>query len=128
MSWVWFLKFKSETFENFKKFKVFVEKQSGCQIKTLRTDRGGEFTSKEFSTFSEEYGIRRELTASYTPEQNGIAGRKKWTVVEMGKTMMKARAVPKKFWVDADSNSSISSESFAHKSSLQSYSIRNLEG
>jgi len=57
MSWIYFLKFKSETFDNFKKFKSFVERQSGCRLKTLRTDRGGEFMSKEFSSFCEEHGI-----------------------------------------------------------------------
>lgn len=39
MSWVYFLKFKSEAFENFKKFKTFVEKQSGQYIIVLRTDK-----------------------------------------------------------------------------------------
>lgn len=29
MSWVYFLKYKSQAFENFMKFKAFVEKQSG---------------------------------------------------------------------------------------------------
>lgn len=29
ISWVYFLNFKSKTFENFKKFKALVEKQSG---------------------------------------------------------------------------------------------------
>jgi len=48
MSWVYFLKYKSEAFENFKKIKVFVKKQSDYQIKTLRTDRHGGFTLKEF--------------------------------------------------------------------------------
>ena len=36
------------------------------------TDKGGEFISKEFNLFCEENGIQRELTAPYTPEQNGI--------------------------------------------------------
>jgi len=67
MSWIYFLKFKSETFDNFKKFKSFVERQSGCRLKTLRTDKGGEFMSKEFSSFCEENGIHRELIAPYTP-------------------------------------------------------------
>lgn len=98
MSWVYFLKYKSETFENFKKFKVYVEKPSGFQIKGLRTDRGGEFTSKEFNNFSEVSGIRRELTTPYTPEQNGVAERKNRIIVEMGRSMMKARVVHKRFW------------------------------
>lgn len=67
MSWIYLLKFKSETFENFRKFKALVEKQSGKSVKALRTDRGGEFLSQNFDEFCEENGIRRELTAPYTP-------------------------------------------------------------
>ena len=47
-TWVYFLKQKSEVFSIFKKFKATVEKESGREIKAIRTDRGGEFTSKEF--------------------------------------------------------------------------------
>ncbi|KAK4269964.1 hypothetical protein QN277_023055 [Acacia crassicarpa] len=50
-TWVYFLKQKSEVFEVFKKFKASVEKESGCKIKAMRSDRGGEFTSKEFLEF-----------------------------------------------------------------------------
>ena len=39
VSWVYFLKSKSETFENFRKFKALVEKQNGTSIKVLRTER-----------------------------------------------------------------------------------------
>jgi len=70
MSWVYFLKFKSEVFENFRKFKALVEKQSGCSLKALHSDRGGEFTSKEFDDFCEKNGIHRELSAPRTPEKN----------------------------------------------------------
>ena len=45
MTWVYFLKEKSEAFTIFKKFKVLVEKQKGCSIKITRSDRGGEYTS-----------------------------------------------------------------------------------
>lgn len=54
MSWVYFLESKSETFQKFKHFKAKVEKQSGLCIKTFRTDRGGEFLSREFNLFCEE--------------------------------------------------------------------------
>lgn len=101
MNWVYFLKKKSEAFEHFKKFKAFVEKQSDCHIKTLRTDRGGEFVSEEFNQFCEENGIHRELTAPYTPQQNGVAERKNRTIVEMGRSMLNARNVPKEFWAEA---------------------------
>lgn len=82
-SWVCFLKFKSETFENFKKFKAFAENHSGKKLKALRTDRGGEFLSNEFIVFCDENEIHRQLTTPYTPHQNGVAEQKNRTVVEM---------------------------------------------
>ena len=101
MSWVYFLKAKSEAFENFKIFKAIVDKQFGLCKKALRTGHGGEFLSNEFITFCEEQGIRRELIAPYTPEQNGVTERKNRTVVEMARSMLKARGVPNNFWCEA---------------------------
>ena len=100
MSWVYFLRFKSETFENFKKFKALVEKKGGS-IQVLRTDRGGEFMSEEFINFCDDHGIHRELTAPYSPEQNGVAERKNRTVVEMARSMLKAKRLSDKFWGEA---------------------------
>ena len=77
-----------------------MENQSGCQIKTLQTDRDNEFISKEFNTFCEEHGVRRELATPNKPEHNGVVDRKNRTIIEMGRCMMKARMVPKKFWAE----------------------------
>jgi len=54
ISWVYFLKFKLETFVNFKQFKALVEKQSWCSIMTLHSNRGGEFTANGFVVFCEK--------------------------------------------------------------------------
>jgi transposase InsO family protein len=43
------------------------------KIKILRSDNGGEYTSKEFVNFCKDVGIKRELTTSYNPQQNGVA-------------------------------------------------------
>ena len=75
-TWVYFLSEKSEAFSVLKKFKAFVEKESGNFICCLRTDRGGEFTSLEFNQFCSANGIARQLTAAYTPQQNGVVERK----------------------------------------------------
>ncbi|GJX24931.1 retrovirus-related pol polyprotein from transposon TNT 1-94 [Tanacetum coccineum] len=91
MSWAYFLKYKSESFDCFKKFKALVENQSGKSIKVLQTDHRGEFLSKEFYDFCDEHGILRQLTAPYTLEQNGVAERKNRTVVEMTQCMLKEK-------------------------------------
>jgi hypothetical protein len=48
LTWVYFLKEKSEAFEKFKTYKALVENETDLKIKCLRSDNGGEFTSKEF--------------------------------------------------------------------------------
>ena len=67
MTWVFFMRQKSEVLSIFKKFKSYVEKQSGHVIKTLRSDRGMEYNSHEFEKFCEEEGIEKQLTIGYTP-------------------------------------------------------------
>jgi Reverse transcriptase (RNA-dependent DNA polymerase)/gag-polypeptide of LTR copia-type/Integrase core domain/GAG-pre-integrase domain len=101
MTWVYFLKEKSEAYEVFKKFKAMAENQCDCKIKILRSDRGGEFISNKFIKFCEENGIRRQLTTAYTPQQNGIAERKNRTIVEMARAMLKEKGMPNTFWAEA---------------------------
>ena len=101
MMWVYFLEQKSEAFSVFKQFKAFGENQSGHNLKVLRTDRGGEFTSNEFSEYCKSNGIKRELTARYTPQQNGVAERRNRTIVEMARSMLKAKSLPNTFWAEA---------------------------
>jgi len=89
--WVYFLKEKSQVLNKFKEFKARAETQSGGKIKVLRIDRGGEFETKEFRKFVTDQGIQRQLTTTNTPQQNGVAERKNRTIVEMARSMMKAK-------------------------------------
>ncbi|XP_027905827.1 uncharacterized protein LOC114165383 [Vigna unguiculata] len=84
---------KSKVFGIFKKFKALVEKQSGKQIKVLRSDRGKEYTSREFDKFCEDESIKRQLTVAYTPQQNCVSKRKNRTVMEMARSMLKEKDV-----------------------------------
>src|SRR4051812_28897480 len=88
MTWVYFMRQKSEAFVIFKKFKALVEKQSGRFIKMLRSDRGKEYTSNEFHKFCEDEGVERQLTVGYTPQQNGVSERKNQTVVARSRKMI----------------------------------------
>ncbi|GJV20172.1 retrovirus-related pol polyprotein from transposon TNT 1-94, partial [Tanacetum coccineum] len=100
-TWVYFLNEKSQAFEAFKKFKAMVEKEKGLKIKSMRSDRGGEFLSKEFNKFCEDNGIRRFLTAPYSPQQNGVVERKNRTILNMVRSMLKSKKMPKEFWAEA---------------------------
>jgi hypothetical protein len=100
-TWTYFLKDKSSVFDVFKRFKALVERESSCLIQCLRTDRGGEFTSNAFNDFCSSQGIKRQLTAAYTPQQNGVSERKNRTLMNMVRSMLSCRGVPKQFWPDA---------------------------
>ena len=80
MTWIFFLKEKSEAFERFKAFKILVENKTEAKIKCLGSHNGGEFTSKEFDLFYKNHGIKRQFSAARTPQQNGVAERKNRTV------------------------------------------------
>ncbi|CAL9022992.1 unnamed protein product, partial [Prunus brigantina] len=101
MCWVYFLRNKSDTFNVFKKFKAFVELQSGFSLKKLRSDRGGEYTSHEFQEFCASMGMERQLTIAHSPQQNGVAERRNRTICEMARSMMTEKGIPVIFWAEA---------------------------
>ena len=49
---------KSDSFEKFKEYKTEVENESGKIIKTLRSDRGGEYMNLRFQDYLIEHGIK----------------------------------------------------------------------
>ncbi|CAL2271954.1 unnamed protein product [Prunus armeniaca] len=101
ITWVYFIRNKSNAFECFKKFKAMTKRQCGYKVKGLRSDRGGEFLSNEFNKYCNELGIQRQLTMTYSPQQNGVAKRKNRMVVEMAKSMLYEKGLPYEFWTEA---------------------------
>lgn len=99
--WTVLLREKSEAFEKIQSFKRIVEKETQNVIKMLRTDRGGEFISAEFSAYCEKNGIQRHLTAPYSPQQNGVVEQRDRTLLEMTRSVLKHMNVPNKYWGEA---------------------------
>ena len=61
--YVYLMKKKSEALDKFKEFKVESKKQLGRHIKSLHSDRGGEYMSIEFVSFRKEHGILSQFSA-----------------------------------------------------------------
>lgn len=99
--WIFLLKEKSEALLHFKKFKALAENELEKSLKVFRSDRGGEFTSLEFNSFCDINGIKRHLTAPYSPQQNGIVERRNRTLMDMTRSIMKAMHVPNYLWGEA---------------------------
>eukprot|EP00253_Pinus_taeda_P036512 PITA_36512 len=78
-----------------------VEKQTGNCIKKLRSDRGGEYKSKEFNQYCKRNGILQQFTEPHTPQQNGVAERKNRTPVECARNMFQDKNTSNGFWAKA---------------------------
>nr|GFA50173.1 hypothetical protein [Tanacetum cinerariifolium] len=74
-----------EALDKFRIYKIEVELQQNDLIKTLHTDRGGEYYDP---VFFQSVGVIHETTAPYTPQQNGIAKRKNRALKEMVNSML----------------------------------------
>ena len=71
------------------------------EIKRLRSDNGGEYISKEFKELLDKHSIKHELSAPYSPHQNGTAERNWRTLFEMGRGMLIESGLPKFLWTYA---------------------------
>ncbi|GJX17249.1 retrotransposon protein, putative, ty1-copia subclass [Tanacetum coccineum] len=96
--YVYLLKHKHEVFETFKVFQKEVENQLGKTIKSLRSDRGGEYMSQEFLDHLKDHGIIAHRTPPYTPQHNGVSERRNRTLLDMVRSMMSQTTLPKSFW------------------------------
>nr|GEX90181.1 hypothetical protein [Tanacetum cinerariifolium] len=89
---------KHEMFETFKVFQKKVENQLGKTIKSLRSNRGGEYMSQEFLDHLKDHGIITHRTPSYTPQHNGVSKKRNRTLLYMIRSMMSQTTLPKSFW------------------------------
>lgn len=78
-----------------------IERQGNIRIKAIRSNSGGEYTSKAFVNFCEESRISRKLTQAHTPHQNGIAERKNRSLIEKARRMAFESNLPPSLWTEA---------------------------
>ena len=100
-TYIYFVKHKDEVFAKFKEFVNMVKNRTGKNVKTFRTDNGGEYCSKEFESFLKDEGIVHQITVPYNPAQNGVSERKNRTLVESARSMMSHEKIPVEFWAEA---------------------------
>lgn len=92
------VKSKDQARTTFEKFKAEVENQTGCRIKALRSDRGGEFLSN--AGVCEQAGIKRHFTAPFTSQQNGVVERRNRSVMDMARALLKSMRIPGRYWAE----------------------------
>ncbi|KAL5582663.1 hypothetical protein UlMin_015105 [Ulmus minor] len=89
---------KSQSLDVFKTFKAEVELQLNKRIKSVRSDRGGEYYGRydgsgeqrprPFAKYLEECGIVPQYTMPGSPSMNGVAERRNRTLKDMVRSMI----------------------------------------
>ncbi|GJR58703.1 zinc finger, CCHC-type containing protein [Tanacetum coccineum] len=100
-TYVYLLKSKDQAFETFKIYKAEVKNQKGKKIQILRSDRGGEYFSTKFSSYSKSQGLIHQRTTPYTPQHDGVAERKNKVLQDMINAMLVSANLLKNLWGEA---------------------------
>lgn len=96
--WIYLMKTKGEVPAKFRLFRSWAENQSGCKLKVLRADGGGEYMSTEFQEELKETGVEWQPRSPYVPEQNGKAERQNYTLMASVRSVMAAKNLPRFLW------------------------------
>jgi transposase InsO family protein len=92
---------KSDALRCFQEVYSDIFRDTGHHMQIFRTDGGGEFTSKKFQACLSEKGVRHEVTAPYSPEQNGLIERDNRTIMESVRSLLHTSGLPLSFWAEA---------------------------
>lgn len=101
LTYLHLLRQKSETFDAYKQFEAWCDRQLAVKIKVLHSDRGGEYLGKEFVLYLKTSGTTQRLTTHDTPQHNGVAERLNRTLLEKVRAMLHESALPKFLWGEA---------------------------
>lgn len=98
---LYLLQHKSEAEEKIREYCNMMKNQFGRFPKCIRSDGGGEYCGNVLKKFFADNGIVQQMTAPYSPQQNGVAERKNRHLKEMMRCMLADSCLDKKFWGEA---------------------------
>jgi len=97
-TWIFLIKTKNMVLECIKNFIIKVKNFFDKNIKTIRSDNGGEFSSNNFKILLEKYGIEHQYSCPYSPQQNAIVERKHKHLLEVARALHFQSEVPLEYW------------------------------
>jgi hypothetical protein len=98
---LFFLRHKSEFFENFIIFDKMIFNRYGRHVKVIRHDQAKEMMSKKFIAYCAEHGIETTPTNVYSSWENSVAERKNLTLANSARSMLATAQLAKHYWEDA---------------------------
>ena len=98
---LYFQEKKSQMFKSYKRDEALIETQTDNRIKTVCSNRGGEFQSTQMINHQDQRGTIRELMVHNSPPQNGVAECGMRTRAERARALLIASGLPQFLWEEA---------------------------
>jgi hypothetical protein len=97
---IYFLKGKHEASKKVKNYLAYLQVR-GVSMHAIRFDCGTEFINSDLKNWCQAKGMEIQLTAPYSPLQNGVAEHMNRTLVEFAYVMLTASKLPEFLWEPA---------------------------
>jgi transposase InsO family protein len=94
------IKRKTDVYDELQQVLARWQRQSGYQVKRIRSDRGTEYKG-QIAAYLRSEGIVHETSTAYTPEQNGRAERFNRTILDRVRCMLAEFELPTILWGEA---------------------------
>jgi hypothetical protein len=101
LTYLHLLRQKSDAFDTYKQFEAWCSTQHSAQVKTLHSDRGGEYLGKAFTMHLQAAGTKQKLTVHDTPQHNGVTERLNCTLMEKVRAMLHDSGLQRTLWGEA---------------------------
>ena len=97
-SWALPLRTKAETAARFEEWVKTMSNSCNSTVQVAHSDRGGEFTGHAFQTVLRQFGITSTMSASRTPQHNGVVERANGVVVSIMRANLLGSGVSWRLW------------------------------
>lgn len=75
--------------------------QTGNEVLTITTDNGSEYINDSLGCFLQRRGIEMVNSVRYTPQQNGVAERENYTLIDQARVLINSAKLPRDLWPEA---------------------------
>jgi transposase InsO family protein len=79
---------KSDVFATLQSFVKGIDNEFETTIKRVRSDNGSEFKNTRIDELCDNFKIRHQFSAKYTPQSNGLVERKNRTLIDMASSIL----------------------------------------
>ncbi len=112
---VYFSRSKNEAANKLRSFNQDLAIPNGLKIKRISSDGGGEYVARYYQELCKELGILQELSAPYTPQQNGTSERDGRTIMAITRCLINEAKLPHFLWNEVCATAVYLSNRIPHK-------------